>query len=160
MIFILHGENGLKLRLEGKTFIHEGVTSSTFEDVPDAPVTSFEVTLPRGPYSAFSGYGNLCEKPIEVPTTFGAHGGTVLEGNTHVNVEGCSKVLAHKTESELAKLLKKCKKAKKKLRAKCDATARKQVKAVATCKKKDKKSKSKQNKCIAQARKKYALKLK
>ena len=64
-------------------------------------------------------------------------------------------------ESELQKLLKKCKKLKKHAkRVKCEATARKQVKAVATCKKKNKGHSLKTNSCIAKARKTYALKLK
>ena len=55
----------------------------------------------------------------------------------------------------------KCKKLKKQgKRAKCEATARKQVKAVATCKKKNKSHKAKMNSCVAKARKTYALKLK
>lgn len=163
-VFILQGE-GIKLILDGKTNIkpinsEESITSSTFSTVPDAPVETFEVTLPRGPHSAFSGYGNLCSKPIKVPTTFGAQNGASIEADTKVTVENCKGVLPTKHESELAKLLKKCKKAKKKVRAKCVANAHKQASAVATCKKKNKKSRSKQAKCIAQARKKYALKLK
>ena len=63
--------------------------------------------------------------------------------------------------NELQKLLTKCKKLKKHAkRVKCEATARKQVKAVATCKKKNKGHSSKMNSCIAKARKTYALKLK
>jgi hypothetical protein len=45
----------------GTTFISKaGVTSSTFKTVPDQPVTSFELTLPEGPYSALTALGNLC----------------------------------------------------------------------------------------------------
>ncbi|HEX4437845.1 MAG TPA: hypothetical protein VH061_13725 [Solirubrobacteraceae bacterium] len=161
-VFVLQGE-GIKLILDGKTNIKNGVTSSTFASIPDAPVESFEVTLPRGPHSAFSGFGNLCEKPIEVPTTFGGQNGALIEGKTLVTVEKCAKtaVKGTKKESELAKLLKQCKKAKKhKVRVKCEATAHKRVKAINSCKAKNKKSKKKLASCEAKARKTYALKLK
>jgi hypothetical protein len=96
-----------------------------------------------------------------VPTIFGAQNGALIEAETKVTVENCIGVKPHKTESELAKLLKKCKKAKKhKVRVKCEATARKQVKAVATCKKKNKGHTKKINSCVSRARKTYALKLK
>jgi hypothetical protein len=47
--------------LVGTTFISKaGITSSTFKTVPDAPVGSFELTLPEGKYSALAANGNLC----------------------------------------------------------------------------------------------------
>ncbi len=52
---------GFTIDLTATTFISKaGVTSSTFKTVPDQPVTSFELTLPEGPYSALTTEGNLC----------------------------------------------------------------------------------------------------
>ncbi|MGH2902878.1 MAG: hypothetical protein ACRDK7_04745 [Solirubrobacteraceae bacterium] len=56
---VLQGE-GVKLVLDGKTQIKDGVTYSRFETVPDAPFTTFEFNAPQGPYSIFTAIGNLC----------------------------------------------------------------------------------------------------
>jgi hypothetical protein len=60
LIVVLQGY-GVTIDLVGDTFISkQGITSSTFKTVPDQPVTSFELTLPQGPYSALTANGNLC----------------------------------------------------------------------------------------------------
>ncbi len=52
---------GVTIDLVATTFISKtGITSSTFHTVPDQPVTSFELTLPEGKYSALAANGNLC----------------------------------------------------------------------------------------------------
>jgi len=52
---------GLKIILVGTTFISKsGITSTTFKTVPDQPFSTFELTLPEGPYSALAANGNLC----------------------------------------------------------------------------------------------------
>jgi hypothetical protein len=68
LIIVLQGENGLVVDLVGDTFISKaGITSSTFAHVPDVPVSSFELTLPQGKYSALAANGNLC-KPTKTVT--------------------------------------------------------------------------------------------
>jgi hypothetical protein len=60
LVVVLQGY-GVTIDLTGTTFISKaGVTSTTFKTVPDQPVTSFELTLPEGPYSALTALGNLC----------------------------------------------------------------------------------------------------
>jgi hypothetical protein len=60
LIVVLQGY-GVTLDLVGTTFISKaGITSSTFKTVPDAPVGSFELTLPQGKFSALAANGNLC----------------------------------------------------------------------------------------------------
>ncbi len=54
---------GVTIDLVGTTFISKaGITVSTFKTVPDEPVTSFELTLPEGPYCALTALGNLCTR--------------------------------------------------------------------------------------------------
>jgi hypothetical protein len=61
---------GVKVILVGTTFIsRSGITSTTFKAVPDNPVTSFELTLPEGKYSALAANGNLCAETKTVTST-------------------------------------------------------------------------------------------
>jgi hypothetical protein len=98
LVIVLQGY-GVTLDLHGETFISKaGITSSTFKTVPDAPVGSFELTLPQGKYSALAANGNLCKSTLKMPTLFLAQNGTVLKQSTSINVTGCAKAKkAHKT---------------------------------------------------------------
>ncbi len=92
LILVLQGY-GVTLDLVGDTFISKaGVTSSTFKTVPDAPVGSFELTLPEGPFSALTSAGNLCTaKNLTMPTEFIAQNGAELKQTTKIAVTGCPK---------------------------------------------------------------------
>ena len=68
LIMVLQGY-GVTVDLVGDTFISKaGITSSTFKTVPDAPVSSFELTLPQGRFSALAANGNLCSATRTVIT--------------------------------------------------------------------------------------------
>ena len=92
LIVVLQGY-GVTLDLHGETFISKaGITSSTFRTVPDAPVGSFQLTLPQGPDSALAANGNLCKiATLKMPTAFTAQNGTVIHQTTPVHVTGCPK---------------------------------------------------------------------
>jgi hypothetical protein len=63
---ILQGD-GVTIVLVGHTQIKSGVTFSRFETVPDAPVSSFELNLPEGKFSALGTNGtNLCKSTKSV----------------------------------------------------------------------------------------------
>jgi hypothetical protein len=85
---------GFTIDLTASTFISKaGVTSSTFKTVPDQPVTSFELTLPEGPYSALAALGNLCTvKKLTMPTELVGQNGAEITQNTRIAVTGCPKV--------------------------------------------------------------------
>jgi hypothetical protein len=94
LIVVLQGY-GVRVDLVGATFISkQGITSSTFAAVPDVPVTSFELYLPQGPYSALAANGNLCQKELKMPTELLAQNGTVIRQSTPIGVTGCKKAKA------------------------------------------------------------------
>ena len=94
LIVVLQGY-GVRIDLVGDTFISKtGITSSTFKTVPDAPVGTFELTLPEGPYSALAANGDLCAQTLTMPTEMIAQNGAQQKLSTPVEVEGCPTTLA------------------------------------------------------------------
>ncbi len=92
LIIVLQGY-GVTVDLVGSTFINKaGITSSTFKTIPDAPVGSFELTLPEGRYSALAAHGDLCKDKLAMPTEFLAQNGAEIHESTKIEVTGCGKV--------------------------------------------------------------------
>jgi hypothetical protein len=101
---ILRGD-GVTVVLVGHTHISSaGVTSSTFESLPDVPVSSFTLSLPSGPHSLLAAHGGSLCRPIsdrsalKMPTTIVAQSGAKLTLSTKIAVRSCPR-LRHKQHS-------------------------------------------------------------
>jgi hypothetical protein len=99
---------GVTLNLIGTTFISKsGITTSTFKTVPDAPVGSFELTLPAGRFSALGSFVStknsydFCGQKLVMPTEFLAQNGAEIHQNTAIAITGCPK--AHKKAKKAKK---------------------------------------------------------
>jgi hypothetical protein len=115
LALVLQGE-GVTIIQEGSTVIKKGLTTSSFDAVPDVPVSSIELTLPEGEDPALGGNsGNLCTKTavkrvrkkvkgkvvehkrkvtekltLQMPTTITGQNGAILTQTTKVKVTGCA----------------------------------------------------------------------
>ena len=93
---VLQGE-GIVLVLDGQTNIKRGITSSDFAMVPDAPVSSFSLTLPQGKFSALTSNVpakakfSLCGQVLKMPTTLTGQNGVVVKQSTTIGIAGCAK---------------------------------------------------------------------
>jgi hypothetical protein len=91
LVMVLQGY-GVTIDLIGDTLIKNGVTSTTFNQVPDNPLTSFEINLPEGPYSALAANGNLC-KPTVTKT---------VKKKVRVQVKGRMRTVTRKVKEQVA----------------------------------------------------------
>jgi hypothetical protein len=91
LVIVLSGY-GVTVQLHGETFIsNAGITSSTFRQVPDVPIGTFELNLPQGANSALAANGNLCVAALKMPTAFTAQNGATIHRTTRVTATGCPK---------------------------------------------------------------------
>jgi hypothetical protein len=102
IVMILQGE-GVTVDLTGTIYVSKaGITSITLKTVPDAPVSSFELKTPKGPFSALTSYVpakdefNLCGQSLVMPTTITAQNGAVVKQATRITITGCPKHKAKK----------------------------------------------------------------
>jgi hypothetical protein len=87
---VLQGD-GVEVVLVGHTHIaRSSITTSTFESLPDVPISSAVVSLPTGSSSAVTANGALCGANLIAPTTIIAQSGAKVTQNTHIAVAGCS----------------------------------------------------------------------
>jgi hypothetical protein len=137
--FLLQGE-GIELVLDGKTHIKDGITTSSFNTVPDAPVTSFETVLPEGPHSILGAISDLCTSKLVMPTVMSAQNGAVIEKDTPIAVTGCSGVKGS-TSRQLSQ-------------------TQKRTRALAACRRKYRHEPAKRASCERAAKRRYPTKTK
>lgn len=98
-------DQGVKVILVGNTDIKNGITTTTFASAPDVPVTSVTVSLPTKSNSALGAVGDLCLKPLVMPTTITGQNGKVTKQNTVIAVSGCGvHIVGHKVIGNTAYL--------------------------------------------------------
>jgi hypothetical protein len=89
LVVVLQGY-GVTVDLHGETFISKaGITSSTFAQIPDVPVSSFELRLPAGKNSALTANSDLCGVDLRTPTTIDAQNGAVIKESPKLAIGGC-----------------------------------------------------------------------
>ncbi|MGA2162839.1 MAG: hypothetical protein ABSH36_00040 [Solirubrobacteraceae bacterium] len=105
VVFVLQGDGGVRIDLTGATDIKKGIAYSTFETVPDAPVSSFEAVLPEGPHAVFGANlpgkakDSFCGRAPIVATTLEGQNAAVLVQKTRATVSNCPKKKPkHKTK--------------------------------------------------------------
>ncbi len=86
---LIGGDGGVNVILVGNTNIVKNITSANFAAVPDVPVASVEVKLPQGRKSALGALGNLCAKPLFMPTVLTGQNGKTIKQRTRIVVAGC-----------------------------------------------------------------------
>jgi hypothetical protein len=94
---VLQGD-GVEVVLVGHTHIaRSSITTSTYESLPDVPISSAVVSLPTGSNSAVTANGSLCGANLIAPTTIIAQSGAKITQNTRIAVSGCPiAVISHR----------------------------------------------------------------
>jgi hypothetical protein len=87
---------GLELETgAGTPPLKKGVTISTFNAIPDAPISTFDLVLPEGPHSVLGANlplrakGSLCRQRLVMPTLITAQNGAGIRQITRIAVSGC-----------------------------------------------------------------------
>jgi len=85
---VLTGDN-VEVVLVGHTHIaRSSITTSTFEGLPDVPVSRVTVSLPEGPDSALAANGPLCSAALSAPSLIVAQNGVRIASSTPIVVSG------------------------------------------------------------------------
>jgi hypothetical protein len=102
---VLEADN-VRVIVEGKTHIHNGITTTDFQSTPDVPVSSITVSLPTGAFSALALEQlntNVCTARLVMPTTVTAQNGIVFKKETVIAPTECAvQVIGHRVVGNTA----------------------------------------------------------
>lgn len=96
LVLVLQGE-GIVVYLDGNLDIKQGLTSATFNSIPDMPIGMFEIVFPEGSHSILGtnipakAKGSMCGQPLTMPTALTGQNGARVTQTTKVAVTGCPK---------------------------------------------------------------------
>ena len=96
LVLVLQAE-GIVMYLDGNTDIKQGLTSSTFNSIPDMPISMFEIVFPDGSHSILAtdipveAKGGMCRQSLTMPTTLTGQNGARVTQTTKIAVAGCPK---------------------------------------------------------------------
>jgi hypothetical protein len=88
LVLVLRG-SGLDLQLKGAVEVNKGVSSTTFNSLPDIPMSLFELDLAEGSHSLLGATENLCAKRRIMLDTLAGQNGARSESSATTAVEGC-----------------------------------------------------------------------
>ncbi|MBI5104180.1 MAG: hypothetical protein HZB46_04200 [Solirubrobacterales bacterium] len=80
---------GIRL-LASTAFVNGSQLQTTFDNIPDVPITSFDLALKGGAGGVLQTTNELCGTKPVVATSFESHGGKTLSATSPVTLDGCS----------------------------------------------------------------------
>ena len=107
LVPVLAGE-GIVVYLDGSLDIEKGLTSVTFNSIPDIPIARFTLVLPEGPHAILAAdipakaKGSMCRQRLTMPTAIAGQNGALQTQTTKVAVSGCAKKIGKRTGKQRA----------------------------------------------------------
>ena len=86
---VAHLQGQVTIDLDGRIDSHKGGIRTSFESVPDLPVSKFELNLPGGKGGLLVASKNLCAAPVKAEVKAVAHNSRVANLNQVVKPAGC-----------------------------------------------------------------------
>jgi hypothetical protein len=91
LIIPLRGENGIKLNLKGTSAVSRNRLVNTFEAIPDAPVSRFDLTIKGGKNGILVTNGNICRSKQVASVLIDGQNNKPSDRRTTMTTSACKK---------------------------------------------------------------------